>query len=471
MLWNRIRGLWNAYHAILAVVLTVVYWVFLIAVFPMIGGQSIAHYPPFILYNVAAVAGLIIAAVRGRSDAATLLAEGFVNYHQLALRQTVYVGVVLLLTLTFEMEPEFRHVRIASVFAFLATVYVVFLICHFLIPARLADQLFSAEYNQRTLLIGPIEKAREVNKWILETAAFGFGLRGKPNEDGEEEERVLHLARVWDSATLYRIIRQEGIGQIILLGFPIDREALHQIVDVTRKAGARLLMMENLPEIFRHAVSSFSIHGKNFVSLMDEPLEDPVNRVIKRTVDLLISLPVVLFILPPLSLVVKVFQSIQSPGPLFSRETQGGLNNLPFRSFNFRTTSIDRQDRSSGEPHSDPGTYPLGSLLRKTSFHRLPEFLNVFFGQMSVVGPRPRSIIHNRRFSEIVQFYSCRAFVKPGITGLAQVSGYRGEMKTDQDVLECTKLDINYIENWSLSLEFWILFSTIIQILRPPKTA
>ncbi len=89
---------------------------------------------------------------------------------------------------------------------------------------------------------------------------------------------------------------------------------------------------------------------------------------------------------------------------------------------------------------------------------------------MSVVGPRPRSIIHNRRFSEIVQFYSCRAFVKPGITGLAQVSGYRGEMKTDQDVLECTKLDIKYIENWSLPLEFWIIFNTIGQIFKPPKT-
>jgi lipopolysaccharide/colanic/teichoic acid biosynthesis glycosyltransferase len=470
MLWNRIRGLWNAYHGILAIVLTALYWMFLRLILPMSHGGSVASPRDFLLYNVAAVTGLIVAAVRGRDAAATLLAGGFLNYHTLALKQTVSIGIVLLLTLALGMEPEFRHMGIAWLFAFLGSVYVVFLICHFLIPARLADQLFSAEYNQRTLLIGPVEKARQVNKWILETAAFGFGLRGRPGEDDEEEGRVLHLARVSDSAMLYRIIRQEGIGQIILLEFPIDRDALNQIVDVTRKAGARLLMMENLPEIFRHAVSSFSIHGKNFVSLTDEPLEDPVNRVIKRTVDLLISLPVVLFILPPLSLLVKVFQSIQSPGPLFSRETRGGLNNLPFRSFNFRTTSIDRQDRSSGEPHSDSGTYPLGSLLRKTSFDRLPEFLNVFFGNMSVVGPRPQSIIHNRKFSQIAEGYHCRAFVKPGITGLAQISGYRGEMKNNQDVVERTKLDINYVENWSLPLEFWIIFNTIVQIFKPPKT-
>src|SRR6478609_12075085 len=109
MIWNRIRGLWNAYHAILAVVLTVLYWVFLTA----IHGWSIVGYPPFILYNVGAVVGLIIAAIRNRSDAAKLLAGDFVNYHKLALKQTVYIGVVLLLTLVLGRGPGFRHINVA----------------------------------------------------------------------------------------------------------------------------------------------------------------------------------------------------------------------------------------------------------------------------------------------------------------------------------------------------------------------
>jgi hypothetical protein len=195
MLWNRIRGLWNVYHCILAVVLTVLYWVFLIALSPVIQGWPVAHYRPFILYNVAAVLGLIIAAIRNRSDAATLLAGDFVNYHTLALKQTVYIGVVLLLTLALGMEPEFRHMRVALFFAFLGAVYAVFLVCHFLVPSRLADQLFSEQHEQRTLLVGPVEKAREINRWILETKAFGFGLRGKPSEGDEQEGRVLHVAR------------------------------------------------------------------------------------------------------------------------------------------------------------------------------------------------------------------------------------------------------------------------------------
>ena len=477
MLWNRIRGLWNAYHVILAVVLTVLYWVFLIAISPLIQGRSIAHYPPFILYNLAAVVGLIIAAIRGRSTAATLLAGGFVDYHTLALKQTVYIGVVLLLTLALGMEPELmepevRPMRIALLFAFMGSVYVVFLVCHFLIPGRLADHLFSDQHEQRTLLVGPVEKARAVSKWILETAAFGFGLRGSPSEDEGEEGRILHMTRVSDVAMLQRIIRHEGIRQILLLELPLDPEALDLVVNVANKAGVRLLVLNNLPEIFRHDISFFNLHGKEFISLRDEALEDPVNRIIKRTVDILMSLPVVVFVLPPLCLVVKIFQSIQSPGPLFYRQTRAGLNNLPFRIFKFRTMRIDRGDDASKQATAgDPRIYPMGRILRKTSLDEIPQFLNVFLGHMSVVGPRPHMIIHNRRFSEVMQAYHVRTFAKPGITGLAQMNGYRGEAKDDKDVVERAELDIKYIENWSLPLDFWIIFNTMLHVFRPPKTA
>ena len=472
MIWNRIRGLWNAYHVILAVILTLLYWVFLIAVSPMIQGSSVAHYPPFILYNVAVVVGLIIAAVRGRSNAATLLVGGFVNYHTLALKQTVYIGVVLLLTLALGMEPEFRHMRIALLFAFLGTVYVVFLICHFLIPGRLADQLFSEEHEQRTLLVGPVDKAREINKWILETAAFGFGLRGRPTEGDDEEGRVLHVTRVSDVSMLQRIIRHQGIRQILLLELPREQEALNLVVDAANRAGVRLLVLNNLPEIFRHPISLFKLHDKDFISLRDEPLEDPVNRTVKRTVDLLMSLPVVLFVLPPLCLAVKIFQGIQSPGPLFYRQTRAGLNNLPFRIFKFRTMRTDKGDDASKQAIAgDPRIYPMGRILRKTSLDEIPQFLNVFFGDMSVVGPRPHMIIHNRRFSEVMQAYHVRTFAKPGITGLAQMSGYRGEARSDEDVVERAKLDIKYVENWSVPLDFWIIFNTMYQVFRPPTTA
>ena len=261
MLKNRIRGLWNVYHAILALVLTVLYWVFLIALSPM----PVAHYPPFILYNVAAVFGLIIGAIRNRSSAATLLVGGFVNYHKLALKQTVYIGVVLLLALALGMEPEFRRATCASpCFWRLGCVYVAFLICHFLIPGKLADQLFSDQHEQRTLLVGPVDKARAMNRWILETSAFGFGLRGKPSEATRRGARA-PVPRVSSVSMLDRIIRHEGIRQILLLELPLDPDALNLVVNAANKAGVPALGSQQPVRAFSPRHLDLKLHDKEFI--------------------------------------------------------------------------------------------------------------------------------------------------------------------------------------------------------------
>jgi exopolysaccharide biosynthesis polyprenyl glycosylphosphotransferase len=474
MLLHRIRGLWNFYHCILAVILTVVFWTCLVII-GVVFNDIIEGYHRFLLYNLAGVFGLMIAAIRGRSAAATLLAGGFVECHNLALKQTVYVGVTILVVLAAAMDPTSpRLVKLSLFFGFLVILYAVFLICNRFVPKQLADQLFSSEeHAQRTLLIGPIDKARDISKWIEETAAFGFGMKGSVSTDDEDEEsRILHVSRVSDVSMLERIIRNEGIKQILLLEIPLDPEALGLVVNVANRTGVRLLVLNNLTEIFSHDITLFNVHNQAFISLRDEPLEDPISRTLKRTMDLAFSLPVVIFVLPPLCLVVKIFQGMQSPGPLFYRQTRAGLANRPFRIFKFRTMRIDKGDTSAKQATAgDPRIYPMGKILRKTSLDEIPQFLNVFFGDMSVVGPRPHMIIHNRRFSEIMDQYHVRTFAKPGITGLAQMSGYRGEAKDNKDVIERAKLDIKYIEGWSLPMDFWIILNTMIQVVRPPKTA
>ena len=283
------------------------------------------------------------------------------------------------------------------------------------------------------------------------------------DEDEREEARVLHVTRVSDVLMLERIIKHEGIKQILLLELPLDEEGLDLVVGAANRAGVRLLVLNNLPEIFKHDITFFKLHERDFIGLRPEPLEDPVNRVVKRSIDLIVSLLVVVFVLPPLCIVVKIFQAIQSPGPLFYRQTRAGLAWRPFRIFKFRTMRVDKGDASSQQATAgDPRIYPIGRLLRKTSLDEMPQFLNVFSGAMSLVGPRPHMIIHNRRFSEIMDQYHVRTFAKPGITGLAQVSGYRGEAKNDEDVAERAKLDIRYIETWSLPLDLCDNFQDLL---------
>jgi putative colanic acid biosynthesis UDP-glucose lipid carrier transferase len=471
MLLHRIRGLWNTYHGILAVILTVVFWTYL-----MIAGvvykEITGGYQRFILYNAAGVLGLGIAAIRGRSAAATLLAAGFLESHTLALKQTVFAGAAMLIVLLADMDATMpRQLSISLLFGFLLVLYIVFLNCHLLVPKQLAQKCFSTEeYEQRTLLIGPIDKARNIAKWIEETAAFGFGMTGTVrSEDEDEEPRILHLTHVSDGAMLERIIMNEGINQVLLLAIPPDREELRVVLDVTDKTGVRALVLNNLSEIFNHDIGLFKLQNQAFISLRDEPLQDLVSRILKRTMDLIVSLWVLIFVLPFACLVVKMFQAIQSPGPLFHQETRSGLAKRPFRIFKFRTMHINKADTSPEKAMaSDARTYPIGRILRKRGLDKIPLFLNVFFGDMSVVGPAPRSIIKNRRFSEIINQYHIRAWAKPGVTGLAQSSGFCGDPKDDDEVVESAKLDIKYIENWSLPFDLWIMWSALFQVVKPP---
>jgi lipopolysaccharide/colanic/teichoic acid biosynthesis glycosyltransferase len=258
---------------------------------------------------------------------------------------------------------------------------------------------------------------------------------------------------------------------VVLLELPGKLENLSDIVAVCNRLGSRLLLIDNLPEIFNRRISHFNLGGLDLIAVMEEPLEDPVNRLMKRAMDIMISGLVVSLVLPPLALLVAVFQRCQSPGPLFFLQTRAGRSGKPFRIIKFRTMSARNTNLARQATKNDERVYHFGRWLRKTSLDEIPQFLNVLRGEMSVVGPRPHMIVHNRRFQEIMVSYRVRAFIKPGITGIAQVSGYRGEARTDSEILERVKRDIAYVENWSLWQDFVILFKTFMQIVKPHHTA
>ena len=132
---------------------------------------------------------------------------------------------------------------------------------------------------------------------------------------------------------------------------------------------------------------------------------------------------------------------------------------------------VHNQSEAKQATLGDSRIFPLGALLRKLSIDELPQFLNVLSGEMSIVGPRPHLIEHNQQFSKFLRNYHIRTLVKPGITGLAQVRGFRGEAKEERDIEQRVAADIEYLENWKLSLEIHIIWGTFLQVFRPPKTA
>ncbi len=209
-----------------------------------------------------------------------------------------------------------------------------------------------------------------------------------------------------------------------------------------------------------------------FAASTAEPLENPFNRVLKRLLDIAVALPVVLLILPPLTLVVWYMQRRQSPGPVFYRQPRSGLNRQRFDIFKFRTMTVDDGgSRAQQATARDIRVFPFGRFLRRTSLDEIPQFLNVIIGNMSVSGPRPHLLEHDEQFTRIEQAYFKRHFVKPGITGLAQSKGFRGELVVSSDLANRVHYDELYVKHWSIGLDLTILVRTVRQVISPPPSA
>src|SRR5579863_6096101 len=162
---------------------------------------------------------------------------------------------------------------------------------------------------------------------------------------------------------------------------------------------------------------------------------------------------------------------MQSPGPVLFVQPRVGAQNREFKIMKFRTMHPSLNDEAKQATRQDQRAYPAGRWLRKFSVDELPQFFNVLTGEMSVVGPRPHLSRHNEVFARALNNFHVRANVKPGITGLAQIRGYRGEIKENSDIIERVNADIDYLEHWSFGLDCYIILQTIKQVILPPERA
>lgn len=195
----------------------------------------------------------------------------------------------------------------------------------------------------------------------------------------------------------------------------------------------------------------------------ESPLANPINRSIKRTIDIIVSLVALLFtslIYPFVWLLIKK----QSSGPIFFTQNRTGLDGKTFSCFKFRSMHVNKDADTLQATKDDPRKFPFGNFMRKTNIDELPQFWNVLKGDMSIVGPRPHMLAHTEMYSSLIDKYMVRHFVKPGVTGWAQVTGFRGETKELWQMEGRVQRDIWYIENWSIWLDIRIIWMTVKQI-------
>lgn len=202
------------------------------------------------------------------------------------------------------------------------------------------------------------------------------------------------------------------------------------------------------------------------VSLRNIPLDITANKIIKRAFDILFSIIIIVGVLSWLIPILAIFIKSESKGPIFFKQKRNGLNYREFNCFKFRSMTLNEIADVEQVSKNDPRITKIGRFIRKTSIDELPQFFNVFIGDMSVVGPRPHMVSHTEMYAKKVDKFMVRHFIKPGITGLAQTNGYRGEVESEKDIINRVKYDIFYLENWSLTLDIKIVFLTVLNAVK-----
>lgn len=201
-----------------------------------------------------------------------------------------------------------------------------------------------------------------------------------------------------------------------------------------------------------------------------EPLTFIENKFLKRTFDIVVSALTCLVLLPFLPIIALIIK-MQSPGPLFFVQNRTGLNGHTFKCYKFRSMHVNNQADTLQATKDDPRKFPFGEFMRKTNIDEFPQFFNVLKGDMSIVGPRPHMMLHTEMYGKLIDKYMVRHFCRPGITGWAQVTGFRGETKELWQMEERIRRDIWYLENWTFWLDLKIILKTALTIIRPDKQA
>jgi Undecaprenyl-phosphate glucose phosphotransferase len=228
----------------------------------------------------------------------------------------------------------------------------------------------------------------------------------------------------------------------------------------------RLRLVFNWKKVGSQNLSVVNFNQTNILKLSLTPLDDQYNAIVKRGFDLLFSLLVAILLFSWLFPILAFAVKLSSPGPVFFKQKRSGLNNKGFNCYKFRSMKQNAEADAKQATQNDPRITKVGAFLRKTSLDELPQFINVIKGQMSIVGPRPHMLKHTEQYSNLVGNFMNRHAIKPGITGLAQIKGYRGEIDDFSLLQNRVRLDRFYVNNWTLFFDIKIVFLTVFTMFQ-----
>ena len=383
-------------------------------------------------------------------------------------RNTVYFAIISGLAFSI-----LKYVRVDSYF------YLTYIcLCFLMVSAyRLAFSALVKVYRRKggnlryVVLVGATTSNLELYHEMMDDSFTGYRVNGyfdfEPNP--RFPEKCPYLGKP-EEVPAY--LKDHPQVQHLFCGLPsVHRDYIIPIINYCENHLVHFNSVPNLHNYLQNRVYLNMLGDVPYLSLRRDPLSETVNKVVKRTFDIVFSLLFLCTLFPLILLVVAILTKLTMPGPLFFRQKRNGLNDKEFYVIKFRSMKVNAEADTLQATKDDPRKTKWGNIMRKTNLDEMPQFINVLLGDMSIVGPRPHMLKHTEEYSKLINKYMVRHFVKPGITGWSQVTGFRGETKELKDMEGRIRGDIWYIEHWSFWLDLYIIYKTVANVFHGEKNA
>ncbi|MEN8124592.1 MAG: undecaprenyl-phosphate glucose phosphotransferase [Bacteroidota bacterium] len=319
---------------------------------------------------------------------------------------------------------------------------------------------------RKVIIVGYQENSKLLHKIFKQKSEFGYQFLGFFSDKSKDKKNIKGKIR-----DVKEFVLQNEVDEIYCTVGELNKKELKCLIDFAEN---NLKVIKFIPESKGVYGKSFALQYHDFLpilALRENPFEDSVIKWSKRIFDITFSSLVTVFILSWLVPILGFFIKQESKGPIFFKQKRNGLDNKEFGVYKFRSMGVNMQSEDIQAKRNDPRVTKIGSFIRKSSIDELPQFINVFKGEMSVVGPRPHMVSQTNFYSKKIDKYMVRHFVKPGITGLSQVRGFRGETETVDQMRSRSRIDRFYIENWSMLLDFKIIVQTVFNAIKGENNA
>tara|TARA_B100000497_G_scaffold20641_1_gene24369 strand:+ start:153 stop:1502 length:1350 start_codon:yes stop_codon:yes gene_type:complete len=396
----------------------------------------------------------------------TLLSEFYEVYRY--TRVTKILGLIakqtiLFLLLVFAFFGFYNELSIQSI----RILKYIFLAMSFIAIAKFSIYFLLKEYRKvfkgnlrKVVIVGLNKKTDQLRKYFNDNPDYGYQL-----------VTIFDLKKFQNIEEIIKHISENEVDEIYSSIAELNNKELTSLIDFADNNLKILKFLPDNKEIYSKKLDFTYYDFLPILSMRRIPTDEPINLFVKRIFDVIFSLVVIIGVLSWLTPILGLIIKMESKGPIFFKQKRNGLDYKEFYCYKFRSMRPNPEAHLYQIQKNDPRVTRIGKIIRKTSIDELPQFINVLKGNMSVVGPRPHMVSHTHMYAEKIDKFMVRHFIKPGITGLAQVSGFRGEVEDDNFIINRVKYDIFYLENWSLLMDLKIVVKTVYNALSGDEKA